>query len=319
MSGDVVHIALAADAGYVPHLAATIASVHSSTSRPLKITVMHDGISAGDRQKIEGVAQRAQFEWIGVDDERLLSLIGNEHFASRATFFRLALPHLMAPDAIRVIYLDSDLVLTRDIGGLFDTSLAGRPVGAIEDTGVDARDFARQWQITGSRMRYFNAGVLLIDLRHPETGTLFESATEFAITHRGALPYCDQDALNYTLWNHWHPIDPIWNLQRNIVLADAATAFPEGYDAHRRPGVIHFTTAEKPWRAGTYHPYGWLYWRNLARTPYLRTVMRDNAVGPLTLARWLARYLKHWPRFSFARRIEFESMSPSRLPGGRTT
>jgi len=307
MTRDTIHLAFGVDAAYVPHLAAAIASIHATTRRPLDVLVMHTGIGADDQRGIAAAAPRAEFRWIGIDDPRLLALRGKEHVAGAATFFRLALPHLAAAETGRILYLDADLIAADDVGVLFDMDLAGRPVGAVCDPGVDPFAFAETWSLDPASADYFNAGVLLIDLAKVRASGVFDRALAFAAAHASRLPYSDQDALNHTLWGQWLSLPVRWNLQR-VMLFDGMPDFSaRPLDRRGRPAIVHYTGPGKPWMRAGYHPYAWLYWRNLARTPYFRHVAESEGMTLTARLRMLVRFIRDWPRGARS------------CPGGRAT
>lgn len=292
-----IDVALGFDASYVPHAAATIASVAVSTQRPLRFLLLHVGVSEGEKKRVEQCAPRAAFDWVGMDDPRLLALRGEEHYAKPATYFRLALPKLAPPTARRVVYLDCDLVVLRDIGQLFDSELGGRPIGAVCDPGVDAMQFATRWSLEHELAQYFNAGVLVIDLTHPETTDRFASALEFSLQQSGQLPYCDQDALNHEFWGNWRGIAPAWNVQRHTIIEDKQRHGSSPIDRRTLPALVHFTSQYKPWLQGAYHPYAWLYWYFLYRTPFTSQVSKAYGVSRSMQVRLLVRFVKNWPLF----------------------
>lgn len=289
-------VAFGVDAAYVPHLAATIASVRaSSPSAAFHFLVVHEGIEAEARDRVERLAPADRFTWARVEDPELLAMTGDGHI-SRATFFRLALPRIAPIEASRALYLDSDLIVARDISALWRTDLQGAPIGAVCDSGMDWKPFAMKHGLPVAQGPYFNAGVLLIDLDRIRSEGSFDRAID--ILRRERLQYMDQDALNIVNWGRWRPIDASWNVQHTMLLGGAAADVPAsmmpGPDS--RPGIVHYTGRDKPWLLNGYHPYGWLYWRALKRTDFYADVMRDHGVGRIAQARVWARYLAHWPK-----------------------
>lgn len=304
---ETVHVAFGIDKSYVPHIAATIASiVDASPSTPLRFLIMHQDVGEDERRRVQACAPRADFEWIGVEDPELLALNGHQHVAGSATYFRLALPQL-AKGVDRLLYLDSDVIVVGDITKLWQQDLNGFPLAAVSDAGIDdvvyddgfdPRPFAERWQLAPERGRYFNAGVLLIDLAKVRAEGLFAKALAFAEENRGKLPYSDQDALNYTLWGNWFPLDPIWNVQRCMVVPGMPNCLSDKMSGSRRPAIVHYTAEHKPWLPGTYHPYAWLYWRALSRTGFRREVETKYGVERLQRLRLRARMWKRWPFLS---------------------
>lgn len=288
---DTVRVAFGIDAGYVPHVGVAIASLAATTAPTarLQITILHTGVPDDERRQIESCAPRAGFDWVGIKDPELLGLTGSNHISS-ATYYRLALSRIVSAEVDRILYLDGDLVVVSDITRLWRTDLQGHALAAVLDPGVDVVSFAERWALTPTPGAYFNAGVLLIDLARVRAEGLFDATLEFLMANRAGLCFMDQDALNRTLWRQWRPLDPIWNVQRNMVLPDLPNGQPR-----RRPAIVHFTTEHKPWLPGAYNPYAWLYWRNLLRTPFRERVEATYGVNLRQQLRLFARWGKRWP------------------------
>lgn len=289
-------VAFGVDGSYVPHLAATVASVRaaSPTSR-FHFIVVHEGVETAAQARVEKIAPRDGFTWARVDDEELLAMTGRGHI-SRATFFRLALPRIAPATTQRVLYLDSDLIVMRDVQELWNCNMRGAPIAAVCDSGMDWKPFADAWNLPAAQGPYFNAGVLLIDLDRVRREGTFDRAID--ILRANALTYMDQDALNIAHWGRWRPLDAVWNVQHTMLLGGAAPDVPREMmpAPSAQPGIIHYTGRNKPWLVDGYHPYGWLYWRALRRTDFYPDVVRAHGVGRLEQARVFARYLAHWPR-----------------------
>jgi lipopolysaccharide biosynthesis glycosyltransferase len=113
-----VFVALGIDEAFVPHAAVTIASAAASTRRPVSFLLLHNGVSDADRRLVERSAPKAGFHWFAIDDPRVLSLPAHRHIATSACYFRLMLPRAVPDYVPRIIYLDSDTVVTADISDL---------------------------------------------------------------------------------------------------------------------------------------------------------------------------------------------------------
>lgn len=292
---DTMLIVFGIDASYLPHAAATITSVRRTTPRAkFHFFIFHDGVAAEARSRLEAAAPGAAFSWAEIDDPAILALTGQGHI-SRATFYRLMLPRLVPAHAHRALYLDSDLIVARDLTSLWRTDLHGAPLGAVCDSGMDWKPFAARWNLPFERGPYFNAGVLLIDLDLVRARGSFDRAIDLLGQH--TLQYMDQDALNIVHWGQWRALSAEWNVQHTMLLGEAAPDVPPAMLPPRRarPGIVHFTGKRKPWLIDGYHPYAWLYWTALRRTAFYQDVVRRHGVGPIAQARILARYATHWP------------------------
>jgi lipopolysaccharide biosynthesis glycosyltransferase len=289
-----INIAFGTNNVFVPQVAAAIASIvrHAPSAR-LRFIILHEGVPSQRRAGVQAVAPSARFFWAGVGDDDIPPYEDKEHF-SRPILYRLGLERLAPSDCRRVIYIDSDVVILEDIRKLWNCSLEGKPIGAVIDHLISPKDFAERWGLPPQSPGYFNSGLLMMDLDQVRSGRILSTAIEF-LTHQGAgLTYADQDALNFAFWGRWQPLPPTWNVQRNMVIASIVDKLPPDLRFHDKlPALVHYTGSEKPWVPGGYHPWSWLYWDSLARTPFFDEMTRMCGVGRLQRMliwlRWMRR------------------------------
>jgi lipopolysaccharide biosynthesis glycosyltransferase len=184
-----------------------------------------------------------------------------------ASFLRLLLPSILT-DVERVVYLDCDIVVLKDIAQLHDTDLAGLPLAGCVDYGLLSK--ATGWQIgTGGRVlsletylrevielsdcgSYFNAGVLVMDLQKFRDADLIAAAERFLERTNGRRFLNDQCALNYVISGGYARLDPRWNVTsgfRNALSRNVQERF--GTAAARAPSapwIVHYTGTDKPWK-----------------------------------------------------------------------
>ena len=278
-------------------MASTIASiVRHAPDASLRFIILFTNVSQPRRLLVEATAPNARFLWREVLEGTLPSFSDREYF-TRAILFRLALDKLAPADCRRVIYLDSDIVALRDVRELWRIDLGDRPLGAVKDPDVDGVQFARRWGLSPQTPDYFNSGVLLIDLERMRAESLFSAAADFVARHERDIRFADQDALNWALWGRWHSLDVTWNMQRIMVINAMGQNCPEqNRFGAEGPALVHFTGAEKPWLPGAYHPWAWLYWESLGRTPFVNEVVRVHGVR-------VYERLRHWLRWQYRRPV----------------
>src|SRR5690606_30568690 len=98
------------------------------------------------------------------------------------------------------------------------------------------------------------------------------------------------------VWNKWRALPPRWNAQHDMVVPWLAPQLPKPVQFHNRlPALVHFTGPEKPWLAGAYHPWAWLYWINIARTPFAKEVASKAGVSPIRRFRLWLRWMRKRP------------------------
>src|SRR5262249_14381288 len=133
---------------------------------------------------------------------------------SHMTYCRILLPQLL--DVPRLIYVDSDLLVFRDLSELFDLPLSrGKVLAAVPDwetptLGDDSRTIADAMNLphVGS---YFNAGVMLLDLDELRIRNFTNRSFEFFNEWQGCYRFHDQSALNFLLHREIEELPEHWN------------------------------------------------------------------------------------------------------------
>ena len=247
------HVACATEGAYVPHSAAMLHSVLSHTG-PGRVTVhyMHD--PALDPRKLDRLAQLvegigATINFLPVPDERLegLPTVG---FTLKATWYRIFLPDLL-PDVDRILYLDGDLLALESLEGLLRTDLTGYLAAAV--TNVLPHRYAEQISATGlDPSRYFNAGVMLMNLKGMRAEDSSAALLGYGREHADTLVLRDQDALNAVLGPRCLTVHPRWNCMNAFFLypwAAEVLGADRLAEARRGPAIRHFEGPffNKPW------------------------------------------------------------------------
>jgi lipopolysaccharide biosynthesis glycosyltransferase len=294
-------IALGFDAKYAPHAGAAIASiVQTAPNARFRFILLHDGVGAELRAKVEACAPGAVFRWTEVTDAHLPAFADRGHF-NRTILFRLGLPQLAPADCHRVLYFDADIIVRRDVRALWAMDFEDAAIAAAADQYVDSVKFARQWNLPADDARYFNSGVLLIDLDRVRAEKSFDTALDFVIRNDANLLFADQDALNYVFWRAWTPINAAWNVQRFMTQKEMVALTPERRWDGGAPAIVHFIGLEKPWLPNKWHPWAWIYWQASARTPFARDVARDNGMNLYQMLKLRLRWWLRQPQAGSAR------------------
>jgi lipopolysaccharide biosynthesis glycosyltransferase len=181
-----------------------------------------------------------------------------------STLLRLSLQDELPPEIERVIYLDLDLVVERDLGALFDLPLHGHAIGAAVDT-IVARLLANPGnakfhhylrhtlELGDATATYGQAGVMLIDLPALRRSGFQRKMTDALQRFGKELVYVDQCAMNHVLKGDYEVIPSHWNVLRGSIATEPA------------PGIIHFA-GDKPWqKLGM--PGGDRWWKHARSLP----------------------------------------------------
>jgi len=318
---DEIWLAVGADENYALPLAVVVSTAlrNLDTSVLVRLLVIDGGMTDHSRTRIERVATTAHpgvhIEWHTVNLDFFRGVKVTD-WGSQANYLRFAIPDL-APDASKVIYLDSDLIVRADLSRLYAEPLRGVSVLAVANyTHGDASsafgaEGARELQLEPSTP-YFNSGVLLIDVGRWARERVPDRALQIAREFGHLMRFSDQDALNVALANRWQPLDPRWN----VMLWSLGSRFGSeatGTDDEKlrqelidEAFIVHFGGRKKPWLAGYVGPLGSQFRRHLYESLWFDS-WRERLVWTCRYwlsPRWLDTF-KIWlaRRFPFVYRL----------------
>lgn len=291
-----LHVGCAVEGSYVLHSAAMLHSVlRNSGGRTVTVHYIHGPeLPAGCQGPLAEMVERAggQISFVEVPDERIAGL-PVEGFTRKATWYRILVADLL-PQLDRILFLDADLLALEDLGPLWEIDLGDDYLAAV--TNVFQADHLRRPAELGIDFpqRYFNAGVMLLDLEAIRRDGCVAAMREYGAAHAGELLFRDQDALNVALGERRLPLHPRWNFMNSFINFPWAThVFGAATleEARRHPAIRHF---EGP---GVNKPWHWLcqaemrerYFEERSHTPWPKVRMEGRTPGnlPWKLARQL--------------------------------
>lgn len=244
-----INICFSIDKRYVDYCATTITSILLNSIEHIHFFVVISDINWWDRKKIESLKKIRNFEvsFIKVNLEMFKNYYIPEgsHF-SLANYFRLHLSSLI-PDIDKVIYLDSDVLVLKDIKHLWNVNIADYYLGGCKSM-VSERNCSRLGFPVD--LPYINSGVMLLNLVKIRNNNLEKLFTECVNKNYERLKNVDQDVINITLLNK---NDGIFQLKQNwnTEFRTDLEVFKEYFDIIYNPYIIHFITNDKPWIKGS--------------------------------------------------------------------
>jgi len=129
---------------------------------------------------------------------------------------RIFSPYVVHSDVDKIIYLDVDTIVQEDISKLWKIPLNGYIIGAIQDIGqtVDC-EWAGipNYKELGleAHTKYFNSGVLLIDIQRWRAENISEQVISALSKYKEHVRLADQYGINVVFANKWLELDPKWN------------------------------------------------------------------------------------------------------------
>lgn len=167
---------------------------------------------------------------------------------SEAASFRLLLPELL-PDYDKILYLDCDMIIRQDMGKLYrETELGKNCLAAVFEAPIDSQ--ANRIEALGCTPgRYFNSGVLLMNLKLMREESVSEQLLKSC--EKDYMEFPDQDALNQVCQGRVLSLSPAYNSIRTFFLPQYKADFCKIYSERiwkvvQKEGNIHYTGG-KPW------------------------------------------------------------------------
>lgn len=248
-----IPIFLPSDNNYAPYLAACIASICDNTNSICDFYILDGGISEQNRQKILNL--KNQFDNFNIE---FLQINAEEKFKdfmipegiNRSTYMRFLIPALK-PNLGKVVYMDSDTITLSDIKDLFDESLDDYALGAVwnEKRRAFNGDTKEPMELSDD-YKYFNAGVLLIDIPKWIEDDIVKKLFEIEKQYKNKILHADETLLNKYFDNNYKTLDIKYNY------TEWDYSFNDTVD---QIYTRHYITKIKPWmlspkiETDTYH------------------------------------------------------------------
>lgn len=289
MDKEVIHIATAINESYLPYFSVMVSSLfrHRNPKRYYHVYVLASTLSAVKISQAAPFSSKSfTVELIDVSGfKKKLSSYNFGSFFGPESLYRLDLQELL-PKSNKIIYLDSDLVVLKDIGELYDIDLEGFSLAATRDIGTagmvsgykttESERLARL-NITNG-LDYFNAGVLILNLK--EMRKKHCSTKEYIDwIFQNQPEYLDQDCLNYFFKDSVKYLPMEWNalfdsegIRVKQIASQAPSSMYEDYlRARQNPYIFHFAGPIKPWMENV--DGSSFFWNEARQSPLYENVL----------------------------------------------
>lgn len=248
------------DNGYVRHMCVTILSIlDKNPNEDICFHLITYDLSLENRKYLSSLLSKKHATMMIYDVDicelRGFSIgksTGNPNI-SYATYLRLFISGLLPIDVHKVLYLDCDIVVVDKLQDLWNKDISEYCVAAVDDYGIAQEKGALRMGIE-SGYKYFNAGVLLINLQKLRDMNFMKMVQDFLVTDGYRILMHDQDILNGLLYKQRMPLEERWNMMRNT---DNTTDY----------SIIHYAGL-KPWFIECPHPLKHIYYHYLAMTKW---------------------------------------------------
>lgn len=262
-----IPVFFAVDDNYVDYLQITIASIIDNAKNEdysYNFIIMHSGLSIESRRKLNKLKHhRFKISYFNVSGslgqiERNFKV---RDYYTLTTYYRLLIPNTFFY-LDKAIYLDCDIVVLGDLADLYSYDLGDNLVGAVKDASVQVIDEFSTYTNKALGIKkdsYFNAGVLLMNLKKMRTYRLLNRVYELSKTTVFKVAQ-DQDLLNVICKD------------KTLILPDEWNVMPVGA-RQVDISLIHYNLIYKPWKRRDimYQEHFWHYVKKLDLENVIKT------------------------------------------------
>ncbi|MBD5405195.1 glycosyltransferase [bacterium] len=291
-----MNVVFASDDNYAEPLCVAIASIlkNSPNKDRFNFYILDCGISDLNKKNIESLTSisKCNIKFLKVENELFdkFDISDNADYISKATYARYLIP-ILKPELKKCLYLDCDIVVRKPLRELYNTDLGDNYVGAVEDAYIGSTSSLKEFYSYNPSYnetlsiikfkekykigRYFNAGVLLINLKKWQKENITDKLFKATKKLRNDLVLNDQDVMNYLFKDKTKFLNIGYNAQEcfytlNVVEYSKSESESKVKNIYYKndPAIVHYSNKEKPWNSICAHPFRSLYFYYLNFTPF---------------------------------------------------
>lgn len=284
-----MNIAFSIDDNYAPHCATTICSIcENNRDEIITFYIVHNGLSKNNIEIISNFVHKYSLKeifFLTLSKELIdLCPIGKDYQLNNqitiATYYRLFFEKVIPTNVDKLIFLDCDIVVEDSLKELWNIDLTNKAIAAVPDTSTYDIQYYNRLKYE-YELGYFNAGVLLINLKYWRENNLMKVFIEYMKMYPERLVCHDQDVLNYTLRNLKIRLPYKFNYQGGFYSLSIPLFYKdwnEIFEFESKPTIIHYSNRLKPWFKDCTHPLKSEYIKYRKLTPYSNFKLKNESL-----------------------------------------
>lgn len=288
-----IPIVFAINNSYVKQLSVVIVSIllNADKNSNFEFNILSGDLYEENKKKfleLIGLNGHTKFNFIdmniytsGNELEKYMSRRQNYNYITSETYYRFFIPDIF-PNYKKVIYIDADVIVNKDISLLYGENIDDYYAGVIHDVIIESQlnKFGCKIQqypdttiqeyylnkLKGDEsLKYFNAGVLLLNLDKIRNDNVTDRLWEFS-KNESPLEYQDQDVLNAVIGRNVKYLEYEWNVlkpKKFYTKNKKKELRKKLIDTYNNPAIFHFVGSDKPWtlvKEGNYNYKCFVQW-----------------------------------------------------------
>ena len=274
-------IVFCTDNNYVMPCGISMVSLfENNNGQDITVHIIGMNLDESGKDKLKGISDKynSSIIFYNIDEEYIkkfkLMFDGPRHI-SIAAYIRLFIPEIVSDNINKVLYLDCDLIVVRDLSELWNTNIDNHSIAGVLDGMVFQRDLHDRLGYSKD-YPYVNSGVLLINLEYWRQNRILEKLLEYAKNKFEDIFFMDQDVINGTLHESTLLVHMKYN--SNSIFYEYGwnphSYKDEAEEARTNPVIIHYSSADKPWQKGRFHPLIPIYLKYKELSPWKNEPLR---------------------------------------------
>jgi len=260
--------------------------VINNTENPLCLYVLHSELTEENMNLLKKAMQLDKnnnvIHFIKIDASKTIGLPYNE-FWSLEMYYRLMLPEILGNDIERILYLDIDIIINKNIWNFYHLDFENHMLIATKDVEFDSiialdqpesrKRNAFFLELKKQGMTYFCSGVLLMNLKRLKSKYTFQHYIDIFQTIKDKIILPDQDLLNYVHFKNVKLVDEIkYGLFTQTAHKNGLT-----YDyVKNNVSILHFTGQAKPWTVNLIrYDIEKIWWEYAKTTPFYYNILEQ--------------------------------------------
>lgn len=253
---------------------------------------------------------------------KIIDLCENEEYkkydikdipASITAMYKFSLPNILNL-LDKVLYLDGDIIVKKDLTDLFNYDIGDNYVGAIKEAGGLSKTLFSLY--SKNNLFYFNSGVMLLNLKKMRKNNVTEKLIDYRINGYNEL--MDQDSLNYVLRDKACELPFKYNTQlvfayitKNFEKIKKVCLLEENINSVSKilenAVIVHYSGMKKPWKHfdGFAHDL-WVYYYYLS--PFKDKILIRDKYCPKNkenkIINFIQRKKKNIRRYRFMKKFK---------------
>ena len=260
-----MNILMAVNSAYLKHAKVTIFSLACHNPEPVRLYLLYSELNAKEIASLERFVRRhchGELIPVFLEGEKFEKLPIRGHF-SKETYYRIYAQYLL-PEEDRILWLDADLIVKKSIKNFYEKDFEGNCLIACEDKGNSTEENIKRLGL--KQEKYFNAGVLLMNLKAMRKYADQEEMERFVKENLSLFLWQDQDILNLFFEDSVLFADVKYNYQVS----------PGGNfnkDKCEESAILHYVGGLKPWSYAYVWDVGAYYQSYIKRTNIGRYIL----------------------------------------------